>query len=76
MGSRGYINRGGQEELLRGAAAAGLSAEHQANFIAGSDTVEAVAAASAVHWRAACSPWRPHCERGRAARQDVPGSLS
>ena len=34
-----YINRGDQEELLRGAAAAGLSAEHQANFIAGSDTV-------------------------------------
>ena len=39
MSSRGYINRGDQEELLRGAAAAGLSAEHQANFIAGSDTV-------------------------------------
>ena len=38
--SRGYINRGDQEELLRGAAAEGLLAEHQANFIAGSDTVE------------------------------------
>ena len=39
MSGGGYINRGDQEELLRGAAAAGLSAEHQANFIAGSDTV-------------------------------------
>ena len=39
MSGGGYINREDQEELLRGAAAAGLSAEHQANFIAGSDTV-------------------------------------
>jgi hypothetical protein len=39
MSGGGYINRGDQEELLRGAAAAGLSADHQANFIAGSDTV-------------------------------------
>ena len=39
MSAGGYINRGDQEELLRGAAAHGLSAEHQANFIAGSDSV-------------------------------------
>ena len=33
MSSRGYINRGDQEELLRGAAAAGLSAEHQRRWV-------------------------------------------
>ena len=38
-GTGGYIHRPEQEELLRGAAAAGLSAEDQANLAAGSDSV-------------------------------------
>eukprot|EP01045_Picozoa_sp_COSAG04_P006803 COSAG04_NODE_342_length_16268_cov_11.873214_2_plen_120_part_00 len=39
MAAGGYIHRPEQEELLRGAAAAGLSAEDQANLAAGSDSV-------------------------------------
>ena len=39
MAAGGYIHRPQQEELLRGAAAAGLSAEDQANLAAGSDSV-------------------------------------
>ena len=39
MAAGGYIHRREQEELLRGAAAAGLSAEGQANLAAGSDSL-------------------------------------
>ena len=39
MAAGGYIHRPQQEELLRGAAAAGLSAEDQAGLAAGSDSV-------------------------------------
>ena len=39
MAAGGYIHRREQEELLRGAAAAGLSAEDQANLATGSDSV-------------------------------------
>ena len=39
MAAGGYIHRREQEELLRGAAAAGLSAEDQANLAAGSDSL-------------------------------------
>ena len=43
MAAGGYIHRPQQEELLRGAAAAGLSAEDQANLAAGSDAGVATA---------------------------------
>ena len=39
MAAGGYIHRREQEELLRGAAAVGLSVEDQANLAAGSDSV-------------------------------------
>ena len=39
MAAGGYIHRREQEELLRGAAAVGLSAEDQANLAAGSDSL-------------------------------------
>ena len=39
MAAGGYVHRREQEELLRGAAAAGLSAEDQANLAAGSDSL-------------------------------------
>ena len=39
MAAGGYLDRREQEELLRGASAAGLSAEDQANLAAGSDSV-------------------------------------
>ena len=39
MAAGGYIHRREQEELLRGAAAAGLSVEDQANLAAGSDSL-------------------------------------
>ena len=39
MAAGGYVHRPEQEELLRGAAAAGLSAEDQANLAAGSDSI-------------------------------------
>ena len=64
MSGGGYINRGDQEELLRGAAAAGLSAEHQANFTAGSDTVGEQHCVSSPVWptftgSATFSGWAP-----------------
>ena len=37
--SKTYLDRREQEELLRGAATVGLSAEDQANLAAGSDSV-------------------------------------
>ena len=39
MAAGGYLDRREQEELLRGAAAAGPSAEDQAHLAAGSDRV-------------------------------------